>query len=279
MKTPLIISAGILFLLVLFLFLSAVSLQIVGNLLFMIILLATAMILGTYFNAVKRVKNEIERKISKKPHFFSRQRKISELELSKHFIHDSKKNERKPFKCFKLFISIWGISTSIAATAVQIGIFIGVDKLPQMPFKPLFQIPSQYVMKIPSPTTPESFILWTYLFCVPMTVGILAPAMLLRTANLRYMKDDGIPTSIPKYTFDILGGIGGVIGSAFLFFNDVGTSLDMQIKLLNYVIADLTIIGIPIVIFCLFYVWDLEPRLKPKILSYIRNDLHIREEK
>ncbi|OLC33203.1 MAG: hypothetical protein AUH84_07365 [Thaumarchaeota archaeon 13_1_40CM_4_38_7] len=278
MKTSLVISTGILCVLVLFLSLSSVSLQIIGNLLFMIILLAAAMIIGTYFNAVKRVKSEIEKKISKKSNIFSRQRKISESELSKFYIHNYKKIERKPLKCFKLFISIWGISTSVAATAVQIGIFIGIDKLPQMPFKPLFQIPSQYVMNIPSPTTPESFIFWTYLFCVPMAVGILAPAMLLRTANLRYMKDDGMVIPIAKYNLDIIGGIGGVISSTFLFFNDVGTSLDMQIKLLNYVIVDLIIIGIPIAIFCLFYVWHLESKLKPQILSYLHNELHIRVE-
>jgi len=278
MKIPFIISIGMILCLTILLFLSSVTLEIIANLLFVITLLGGAMTIGAYFNTVPRIKKDFRGKITKRLKFLSRQRKINEVELSKYKIHNNKIIERKPLKCFKLFISIWGISTSIAATAVQIGIFLGLDKLPQMPFKPLFQIPPQYVMHIPPPTNPESFILFTYLFSVPMTMGFLAPAMLLRTVNLRYRKEDGIDVPIPKYDFSIIGGIGGIISSAFLFFNNVGTSLEMQVNLLNYIILDLIVIGIPITIFCLFYVWYVEPKLKPKILSYFRDDLHIREE-
>jgi hypothetical protein len=111
-----------------------------------------------------------------------------------------------------------------------------------------------------------------------MTVGFLAPAMLLRDTNLRYRKEKGIQNRFPKYDFAILGGIPGIIGPAFLFFSNVWASFDVQIQLVNFLLLDLIAIGIPIIIFCSFYVWWLEPKLKPKILSYLRNDLHISDE-
>lgn len=271
-------SIGIVLFLVILMLLSSVTIVAIANVLFAITLLGGAMTVGAYFNTVPRIKNDFKSKILKRPKLLSRKKEINQEELSKYYIYDNKKIERKILKFAKLFVSIWGISSSIGATAVQIGVFIGLDKFPQISFKPLVHIPPQYTTQIPAPTTPDPFILFTYLFCVPMTMGFLAPAMLLRSTNLRYRKENGIQNPFPKYDFALLAGIPGIIAPAFLFFNNVWASFEMQIALLNFLLLDLIAVGIPIIIFCLFFVWYLEPKLQPKVLSYLKNDLKIKEE-
>lgn len=277
MKIPLAVTAMILFSLITILLFSSVPFTIISELLAIIILPPTIMIIAVYFRAIEKVKGILDTRLSKSK-FYSLKRRPTDSELVKCYIGKNENNERKTSKFFKLFVALWGFSTSLVSYTVQIGTYLGVDKLPQINIKPIFQIPPQYVAHIPAPDNPESFILWMYMFGLPLAIVMIVPAFLLRTTNLCYKNNDGKIDSIPKYNWDLISGVLGIVGFTSLFFKDILTSSFIQVQIMSYLILDLIIVGIPAVIFCLFYVWYLEPKLKPKILSYLLNDLHIREE-
>lgn len=259
------------------LFFSSVSLYTISGLIIHITLPAVIMIIGVYFRGLGKVQGTIDSRFSKTK-FFSLRPKADGSELSKCYIAKYENNQRKFFKFFKMFVSMWGFSTSIISTAIQIGTYLGLEKLPNYDIPHLSIIPPQYVTHIPTPDTPESFIFWMYLFGIPFAFMILIPHFLLRSTNLRYIKDHHTTIPIPKYDLDWISGLTGIVSFTMIFFKDVLVSSDVQLMILNYVVLDFIIVGIPFVIFCLFYVWWLEPHLKPKILSYLHNDLHIQDE-
>lgn len=269
-KIPLIASSTILLILLMLLIISSVDALFIYNLMFIEIIVPLSMILLAYFRGIEVSKGMLDQRFTKGLRsFFPHPLKADNPELTKCFLSQRQYQEGKRSIFFRLLIGLWGVSTSLVSTTVQIGLLLGVDKIPNSS--------SHALIQLPPPTVWVGFILFGLLFGLPIGFRLLIPAAIMKTANLRYVYNDDLIGKIPSYDWNKLSGIAGITSFIFVFSHDLLTDTISQLnQLALFGIADIILIGIPLVVFCLFYAYSIEPSLKPKMIAYLRDDLKIR---
>jgi len=237
---------------------------------FIEIVVPLSMIILVYFRGIEITKGMLDQRFAKGLRFFlPRQLKANEPQLKNCFLSQIQNQESKRSTFIKLLIGLWGVSTSLISSTVQIGLLLGIDKLPNQS--------SHALIQLPPPTFWVGFILWGLLFGIPIGIRFLIPTAIMKTANLRYISNDDTIGRIPSYDWNKLSGIAGITSFIFVFTHDLVSDTISQLnQIALYGISDIIFVGIPLTIFCLFYVYFIEPKLKPKILAYLKDELKIR---
>jgi hypothetical protein len=150
---------------------------------------------------------------------------------------------------------------------VDLGLFLNVDEESDTM--------NLITITIPSPNQPLGFILVTSLFGIVLAYQMVIPKRILSLGNL-VQKD---PYGIAYPFLSKMGNLTMMLGSLpfiFFFYSEIFDGTKSYDGIYGFTFFFTILVGLPIAIFCLFYVYNIENKIKPKILSYLRNELKIK---
>jgi hypothetical protein len=267
------ISAVLILLITLILYLQAATLNDIGNFLFIVLTPTICLIIMTRIRGVAFAKGILETRLYGDWPWFRKQDKKDDKKLKKLFVSTSNNNESKLMSFFRLFVNFYGFCTFLMVSALQLWVFIGMNAWLAQPTKPA-------LFNIETPIDPITFVQAAYLFGIVFSGRFVIPSKLLSTANLRIINEDDTIVKIPSRDWNrSFSAMYWIASFALVFFNGIFVkSMEEIFPYLMFGIIYVLFIALPILIFCIFYARVLEPKLKQNLMRHLTQELKIRHD-
>lgn len=195
--------------------------------------------------------------------------------LARYFMSDTKPDEKKYVVFFTVFLSIWGFATALVVATVEVIRALGLDSA-DIPIEPLIRITPEPIFTAPSPLTIEGFLVIAFLIGIPSASRMILPDRILSSAGIRRIRRHNIVQSIPHRNLSMMSGLWGIASFVLLFFSGVLVNEYNAYLWMASSLMFAMIIGIPICIMSLFYVYEIERRIQPKLVKYLIEELGLR---
>lgn len=200
--------------------------------------------------------------------------KNNQNRLYQYFISDAKNDEKKISVFFTVFLRICGLSTALMASSLEVTRVLGLDsiELPESPIK----LVQQPIITVGSPFTVEGFLQAVLLIGLPLASRFTIPDRILASIAIRKIRDHNIVQTVPSRNLSRISGSWGIATFVIFFFHGLLVNPNQVQLLALYSLMFAMIIGLPTCISSLFYAYEIEARIQPKLRKYLTNELGIK---